>query len=107
MSALLRLVASNTRSTGCRRVDAATLHRLADHLTAQVQAGNDRQAHALVVNQQLNPIGVAAVATWMSRAGLSESQILAVIIGQSDPATAPRNQPPVAPELAPRRGAHQ
>jgi hypothetical protein len=83
MSASLRLVASNTHPTGHRRVDAATLHRLADHLTAQVQAGNDRLAHALVVNEHLNPLGVAAVATWMSRAGLSESQILAVMVGQT------------------------
>ncbi|MDP1525527.1 MAG: hypothetical protein Q8M20_06940 [Rhodocyclaceae bacterium] len=83
MSAALRLVASNPHPTGRRRVDAATLHRLADQLTAQVQAGNDRLAHAQVVNEQLNPLGVAAVATWMSRAGLSESQILAVMVGHT------------------------
>lgn len=77
----LQLVSSNPyRGLCCYRLDGQTLHRLADRLTAQVQAGNTQFAHVIAAIENLTPFGVAVVAMWMWRAGLSEQQILDVMV---------------------------
>lgn len=80
MGAKLRLVSSNPHPTSCRRLDGMALHRLADSLSAQVDAGNCRLAHTIASQENLSPMDVAVVAAWMTKAGLSEEQILAVMI---------------------------
>lgn len=79
MSAHLRLIQSNSQPAPHRRHDGPALHQLADRLTEQVQAGNPELAHVVAALENLNPFGVAVVATWMARAGVSEEQILDVV----------------------------
>lgn len=80
MSTHLRLVADNPSSISQPRLDGRALHDLADRLTAQVQAGHANYAQVLVSLQKLSPLGIATIATWMVRAGLSEAEILNVVI---------------------------
>jgi hypothetical protein len=79
MSAHLRLVANN-RISGTRvRVDGRALHALADRLTEEIQCGRREAAHVLASRQHLSPFGVAIVATWMVKAGVSEAEIIGVV----------------------------
>ena len=75
----LSLVSVNPRPVRGRQHDPAALHRLADRLTDHVQAGHAGAAHVIARAEQLNPMDTATIATWMARAGLSETQILAVM----------------------------
>lgn len=79
MRAQLRIVSSNPHPLYCHHSSGAALRRLADRLTRLVRSGNSCLAHATVACEHLNPLGIAVVATWMYRAGLSEDQILAVM----------------------------
>lgn len=80
MNTHLKLVSENEISTPNARLDGRALHRLADRLTEEVHAGRYEVAHLLASLQKLSPFGIAIVATWMTRAGLSESDILNVML---------------------------
>ena len=79
MKAQLRLASNNAHPAPSRKISIAALHQLAERLIGQVRNGNAIQAHATILNEHLNPLGIAVLATWMYRAGLSEDQILAVV----------------------------
>jgi hypothetical protein len=79
MSAQLRLVAANPNPEPRQRMTGVALHRLADCLTTQVQIGNSDAAHRIAADEHLSPLGIAVVATWMCRAGLTEDQIIRVV----------------------------
>jgi len=79
MSAQLVLASVNTNPVLQSRLDGRALHDLADRLTEQVQAGHPELAQVIPAFENLSPFGIAIVATWMSRAGLSEKQILEVV----------------------------
>jgi hypothetical protein len=53
---------------------------LADRLTERERTGQHERARELAAQQCLSPIAIATVATWMARAGLSEAEILRVIV---------------------------
>jgi hypothetical protein len=80
MKAKLRLASNNTHPAPGRKISIAALHQLAERLIGQVRKGNSRQAHAAITDEHLNPLGIAVIATWMYRAGLSEDQILAIVV---------------------------
>lgn len=80
MSAQLALASVNPNPILHSRLDGPALHDLADRLTEQVQAGHPELAQVIAAFENLNPLGIAVVATWMSRAGLSEEQILEVVV---------------------------
>lgn len=80
MNAHLKLVADNPVSAPTGRLSGRELHLLADMLTAEVQAGRSEAARFLASLQKLSPFGIALIATWMTRAGLSEAEILDVVI---------------------------
>lgn len=79
MTAHLRLASSNSHPAPGRKLSLAALHTLADRLIRQVRAGKAVQAHATIANEHLSPLGIAVLATWLYRAGLSEDQILDVV----------------------------
>ncbi len=79
MKAKLRLASNNTHPAPGRKISIAALHQLADRLIGQVRSGNALQAHDTVADEHLNPLGIAVLATWLYRAGLSEGQILDVV----------------------------
>lgn len=79
----LKLVSHNPdkpASSPIARLDGRALHSLADMLTAEVQAGHSDLAHVLASLQRLSPFAIAVVASWMTRAGLSEAEILKVVV---------------------------
>lgn len=80
MGAALKLVSDNPRLASRARHDGRSLHRLADCLTERVRTGQHERARELAALQCLSPIAIATVATWMARAGLSEAEILRVIV---------------------------
>jgi hypothetical protein len=80
----LRLVSSNPQQIPEHHHDGAALHRLALRLTAHVRAGNTHFAHALAGIEALTPIEMGIVSCWMVRAGIDESQILTVMVGDRD-----------------------
>jgi hypothetical protein len=80
MSTHLKLVADNPRLIARPRLDGRGLHDLANRLTEQVKAGHPNYAQVLASLQNLSPFAIATVATWMARAGLSETEILQVVI---------------------------
>lgn len=80
MKAQLRLASNNSHPTPGRKLSIAALHQLAERLTGQVRSGNALQAHAAITNENLHPLGIAVVATSMYRAGLSEDQIIAIVV---------------------------
>jgi hypothetical protein len=53
---------------------------LADVLTEEVKAGRPDVARFLASIPGLSPFAIAVVASWMTKAGLSETQILNVVI---------------------------
>lgn len=81
MGTNLRLVSSNPQRVPGHHHNGATLHKLALRLTGHVQAGNTGFAHAIAGIEALTPIEMGVVSTWMARAGVAESQILAVMLG--------------------------
>jgi hypothetical protein len=84
MSANLRLVSSNPHCVTGHHHDGAALHRLALRLTGHVQSGNTGFAHAIAGIEALTPIEMGIVSAWMSKSGVAESQILAVLVGHHD-----------------------
>lgn len=79
MQAQLRLASSNAHPAPGRKLSIVALHRLAERLIGQVRTGKAAQAHAMIAKERLSPLGIAVLATWMYRAGLSEGQILEVV----------------------------
>jgi hypothetical protein len=79
MSAHLKLVSDNPTPPLRIRPDGRALHRLADRLTEEIQAGHPELAQVVASFQHLSPFDVAIVATWMTKAGLSETEILEVV----------------------------
>jgi hypothetical protein len=80
MQAQLRLASSNSNPTPGRKLSIAALHQLAERLIGQVRNGKACQAHDAITKAHLHPLGIAVVATWMYRAGLSEDQIIAIVV---------------------------
>lgn len=80
MNAHLKLVSDHPVPAPSVRPDGRALHQLADRMTAEVLAGHSEAAHALASLQNLSPFGIAIVATWMAKAGLSEREILNTVI---------------------------
>lgn len=83
MAAQLRLAYINPHPVSGRRFDGPALHRLAELLIEHVQSGSLQLAHGRAVSENLDPLGVAVVSTWMSKAGLREDQILEVMVGHA------------------------
>ncbi len=80
MNTHLKLVADNPDLISRPRLDGRGLHELADRLIEQVRAGHANYAQVLASFQNLSPLAIATVATWMARAGLSEAEILKVVV---------------------------
>lgn len=80
MNVHLKLVSDHPRSTPRARLDGPALHRLADELTEEIQAGHSSIAHALASFQNLSPFAIAIIATWMTRAGISGAEILDAVV---------------------------
>ena len=79
MNGPLKLVADNPGVKPLCRTSGAALHALANRLAAGVRAGDAAGVRSAVAREALSPIGIAAVATWMLRAGLNESEIMSVM----------------------------
>jgi alkylhydroperoxidase family enzyme len=80
MKTHLKLVSDNPIPGSNFRPDGRALHQLADRLTEEIHAGHPEDAHFLASLQKLSPFGVAVVATWMAKAGVSEAEILEVVV---------------------------
>lgn len=80
MNTHLKLVSDHPVSAPTPRLNGRELHQLADILSAEVRAGHRELAHCLVAMQKLSPFGIAVIATWMTKAGLSEAEILDVVL---------------------------
>lgn len=80
MKNALRVVAGNPESTSKGRIDAHSLHRLANQFLRDIRAGRLVKARGIIAESRLSPIGIAAIATWMTRAGASEAEILSVVV---------------------------
>jgi hypothetical protein len=80
MTTHLKLVSDNPISASGGRLDGRALHQLADRLTEEIQTGHSKVARVLASLEHLSPFGVAIVATWMTKAGLSEAEILEVVV---------------------------
>lgn len=80
MNAHLKLVSDHPIAVRPGRLNGRELHQLSDMLTAEVQAGRPEAARFLAALQKLSPFAIAIIASWMSKAGLSEAQILNVVI---------------------------
>jgi hypothetical protein len=80
MGAQLKIVAGNPSAVRGSHLNGQELHTLADFLTKQVQAGDTLMAHLVASRAHINPLNISVLATWMSRAGLSERQILQVVV---------------------------
>jgi hypothetical protein len=84
MGTNLRLVSNNPHQVPGHHHDGAALHRLALRLTGHVRAGNTYFAHALAEIEVLTPIEMGIVSSWMANAGIAETQILTVMVGDRD-----------------------
>ena len=80
MGTQLKIVAGNPAVVRGAHLSSRDLHGLADSLTNLVQAGCPQIAHTVASRAHLNPLNISVLATWMSRAGLSERQILQVVV---------------------------
>ena len=80
MNTPLKLVSDNRILVPSVRLNGRELHQLADRLTEEVQAGHVEVAHVLASVQRLSPFGIAVIATWMTKAGLSEAEIMGVVL---------------------------
>ena len=81
MTSPLKLVAVNNQPEKRERLTARGLHQLADQFIRDVRAGRIAKARGVASERHLPPIGIAAVAMWMARAGMSEAEILSVVAG--------------------------
>ena len=81
MTNALKLVADNPQPGRHERLSAHGLHRLADQFLRDIRAGRVAKARGIAFELHLPPIGIAAIATWMTRAGASEAEILSVVAG--------------------------
>ena len=81
MTSTLKLVVANEQPVTQGRLTAQGLHQLADQFIRDIRAGRLTKARGVASELHLPPIGIAAVATWMSRAGASEAEILSVVTG--------------------------
>ena len=79
MNAHLKLVSDNPVFVSGARLNGRALHQLADMLTEEVRAGRYDLARFLASLHKLSPFAIAVVATWMTRAGLSEADILSIV----------------------------
>lgn len=79
MNTQLRLVADNPHVVSRDRADGTALRQLAERLILAVRVGGAEAARRAAASERLSPIGIAAVAAWMVRAGVSEREILRVI----------------------------
>lgn len=80
MTAQLRVVAENPSVVRGKHFSSKDLFWLADRLTELVSVGNPLEAHLLASRAHLNPLNISVLATRMSRSGLSEDQILQVVV---------------------------
>ncbi len=80
MSVQLKIVAGNPSAIRGTQLSSRDLHWLADSLVNLVEAGCPHIAHALASRANLNPLSISVLATWMNRAGLSERQILQIVV---------------------------
>jgi len=80
MRTQLKVIAGNPSVVRGDHLNSRELHGLADNLTNLVQAGCPQIAHTVASRANLNPLNISVLATWMSRAGLSERQILQVVV---------------------------
>jgi hypothetical protein len=80
MNTHLKLVSDNPVSVSSARLNGQALHQLADVLTEEVRAGHYDLARFLAAFHKLSPFAIAVIATWMTRAGLSEAEILNVVL---------------------------
>ncbi len=80
MNTHLKLVSDNKSHAVRGRLDGRALHQLADRLTEEVRANRYEVARLLASLHNLSPFGIAIVATWMTKAGLSEADILTVVL---------------------------
>ncbi|MFZ4535605.1 hypothetical protein [Propionivibrio sp.] len=76
----LKIVSVNPNSVSSTRLNGCALHQLADRLIEEIKAGHSRNAHILASLQNLSPFAIAVVATWMTKAGLSEADILNTVV---------------------------
>lgn len=75
----LQLVSDHAVPGQAARLGAHELHGLADRLTVALRAGRGDRARAMLRQLRLSPIGIAAIATWMTRQGVSEADILKLV----------------------------
>lgn len=80
MNTHLKLVSDHPVSAPTARLNGRELHQLADMLINEVKAGRLEVARFLASLQRLSPFAIAVIATWMTKAGLDETQILNVVI---------------------------
>ena len=79
MGTPLRVITGNPAVVRRAHLNGRELHGLADNLSRQVQAGNTMAARLVASRADLNPLSISVLATWMTRSGLSEEQILQVV----------------------------
>ena len=79
MGTPLRVITGNPAVVRRAHLNGRELHGLADSLSKQVQAGNTMAARLVASRADLNPLSISVLATWMTRSGLSEEQILQVV----------------------------
>lgn len=75
----LQLVWSNPGPARCHHVSAPLLRRLSDILIGCVRRGEWQAARQLVALYALSPIAIAVIAARMSRAGITEDNVLRLI----------------------------
>lgn len=79
METRLKVIAGNPAAVRGAHLNGKELHWLADSLTSLVLTGSPQVAHRIASRVRLNPLSISLLATWMSRSGLSEEQILQVV----------------------------
>ena len=79
MGTHLRLASSNPQRAPGHHHAGAALHSLALCLAHHVHSGRTGLAHAIAEAEALTPIEIGIVSTWMVKASIAESQILAVL----------------------------
>jgi hypothetical protein len=79
MGTPLRVITGNPAVVRRAHLNGQELRGLADNLSKQVHAGNTMAARLVASRADLNPLSISVLATWMTRSGLSEEQILQVV----------------------------
>lgn len=80
MNTHLRLVVENPTPKAHARLDGHMLLQLADRMTAEIRTGHADVARDLASFHRLSPFGIAVVAHRMTRAGVSEDEILEAVV---------------------------